>query len=152
MPTSTTERRPLRGEVVAALLLAGCVAIGFGVGQLPKMELTDPSARPLVMRELRFEDRYDGGITVVEYGNDRIIHELEPGDGAFVRSVLRALARERKRMEIGGELPFRMIAWSDGRLSLEDTVTGHRAELNGAFGRDNTAAMIELLYAGGESR
>jgi putative photosynthetic complex assembly protein len=152
MHPSTTERRPWRGEVVATLLLAGCVAIGFGVGKLPKMELTDPSARPLMMRELRFEDRNDGGIMVLEYGNDRIIHELEPGEGTFVRSVLRALARERKRMELGAEAPFRMIAWSDGRLSLEDTVTGHRTELNGAFGQDNTAAMIELLYAGGPGR
>ncbi|TVQ35442.1 MAG: hypothetical protein EA356_07715 [Geminicoccaceae bacterium] len=140
-------RRPWRGEVIATLLLIGCVAVGFGVGQLPKVELTDTTARPLMMRDLHFEDRADGGITVREFGNDRIVQEIDPGDGTFVRGVLRAVARERKRTELGSEAPFRMIGWSDGRVSLEDLVTGHRAELIGAFGRDNTAAIVALLYA-----
>jgi putative photosynthetic complex assembly protein len=138
-----------RGALVATALLAGCVAVGFGVGQLPKMELADTQARPTMMRDLRFADRADGGIIVFEAPSDRVIQEFDPDGGGFVRGVLRALARERKRQDISGEAPFRMIAWSDGRLSIEDTVTGHRAELIGAFGADNTASMIELLHAGG---
>ncbi len=152
MPEAKSERRPLRGEYVAAMLVAGCVAVGFGVGQLPKMELADAEARPTMMRDLRFADRADGGIVVLDAYSDRVVQEMEPGDGGFVRGVLRAIARERKRQDIGGEAAFRMVAWSDGRLSLEDTVTGHRAELIGAFGQDNTQSMVELFEAGSPMR
>ena len=147
MPDTKPKRQRLRGEVVAVLLLSGAIAVGLIVGQLPKVELADAEARPMMMNELRFEDRADGGITIREVGTERVVQELEPGDGGFVRGVLRAIARERKRQEIGGEAAFRMIAWSDGRVSLEDTVTGHRAELIGAFGEDNTASMVEILTA-----
>lgn len=148
---AVSEPRP-RGGLIAVGLVAGCIVVGLTVGKLPKVDLTDVAARPTMMRDLSFADRADGSIAVLDAPSQRVIDVLEPGDDGFVRGVVRALARERRRLELGTEAPFRMVAWSDGRLSLEDTLTGHRAELLGTFGETNTESALRLLYAGNAAR
>jgi putative photosynthetic complex assembly protein len=80
----------------------------------------------------------------------RVVDVLPPGTNGFVRGVLRGLARERRRQEIGQQPPFRLTLWDDGRLSLEDETTGRRIELE-AFGPTNLAAFARLLAAKGEA-
>jgi len=145
------ERFPRGALLGAAALLT--VAIGLaatarvtGVGTL-----SNPTTAPVESRSLRFEDRPDGGIAVYEAGREaRPVEVYEPGGGhGFVRGVLRGLARERKLRGIGREPAFRLTLtrWADGRLSLEDPVTGRRIELD-AFGPTNAGSFAELLVAG----
>lgn len=149
MQDSSIHQQPKpRGGLIATGLIAGCIIVGLLVGRMEKVELAPPDARPTMMRDLRFVDRVDGAILVIDAPSDRIVDVLPAGEEGFVRGLLRGLARERRRLDIDAEAPFRMVAWSDGRLSLEDTVTGHRAELMGTFGTDNTESALRLLHAG----
>jgi putative photosynthetic complex assembly protein len=148
MPQTISQQPRPRGGLIATGLLAGCVILGLLVGKIEKVELAPPDARPEMMRDLRFADRGDGAILVIDAPSDRVVDVLEPGEDGFVRGLLRGLARERRRLDIDPDAPFRMVAWSDGRLSLEDTVTGHRAELMGTFGATNTESALRLLAAG----
>ena len=96
-----------------------------------------------VQRPLRFEDRPDGSIAVVDAGTGQTIARLQ-GEQGFVRGALRALARERRSREMGPEVPFRLIAQSDGRLTLLDPATGHRVDLE-SFGPTNSGEFARLL-------
>jgi putative photosynthetic complex assembly protein len=60
---------------------------------------------------------------------------------------MRGLARERNRAGISVEVPFRLSAWPDGRITLQDTGTGNTMELH-AFGRTNAEAFLKLLTTG----
>ena len=63
---------------------------------------------------------------------------------------MRGLARERKRREIGAELPFTLVLWPTGHLSLEDTATHASIDLS-AFGPDNFAPFARILRADGDA-
>ncbi|MEO8333566.1 MAG: photosynthetic complex assembly protein PuhC [bacterium] len=105
----------------------------------------DPHATIVNSRALVFSDRPDGSIGVV----DATRHEVLPpivGQGGFVRGSLRALARQRRLAAVGPEVPFYLIRWSDGRLTLDDSATHNHLELQ-AFGVDNAAAYVPLLPA-----
>ena len=82
------------------------------------------------------------GVVLVPYQ----LAVLAPGTNGFARGVLRGLARERRRSDIGMEPPFRLARWSDGRLTLEDPTTGRRIEL-GAFGPTNAEVFAALMLA-----
>ncbi len=45
-------------------------------------------------------------------------------------------------------MPFRLSAWSDGRLTLEDPATGRAVDLE-AFGPTNEATFVRLLPISG---
>lgn len=116
------------------------------------------TAAPIASRDLRFEDRADGAVTVHEAagagtagsnGDDRLVAVLDPGTNGFIRGTLRGLARERRqrREDIGRQaVPFRLARWADGRLTLEDRATGRVLDLN-AFGHTNADAFARLLTA-----
>ena len=66
------------------------------------------------------------------------------GEQGFVRGVLRALARERKKNGLGSEQPFELIARKDGRFTLYDPATNARIDLE-AFGPTNVSVFSHLL-------
>ncbi len=104
-----------------------------------------PEGEHLLSRELRFQDMPDGGVEVTS-GQGARVTVLEPGSNAFVRGALRALVRERRRDELGPEVPFRLTVWEDGRLTLDDPLTGESVDLR-AFGRTNAEAFARILLA-----
>ncbi|MFN5254812.1 MAG: photosynthetic complex assembly protein PuhC, partial [Limnohabitans sp.] len=71
------------------------------------------------------------------------------GEQGFLRSTLRALARERQREKISAEAPFLLIGRTDGRLTLLDPATGQRIDLE-SFGPSNAAVFAGLRLAGQE--
>ena len=103
-------------------------------------------AAPAMVRELRFEDRADGAIVAREAATGAEVMVFDPGTNGFVRGTLRALARGRRQADLGRDLPFRLAAWRDGRLMLQDTANGHEVELN-AFGDTNKDVFLRLLTA-----
>jgi putative photosynthetic complex assembly protein len=102
-----------------------------------------------IERSLRFEDRADGSIAVVDAANGQVVASFE-GEQGFVRGALRALARERKASGQGGEIPFELIARPEGGLTLLDPLTGQKIDL-GSFGPSHAAAFANLL-AGPDAR
>ncbi len=103
-------------------------------------------ARGKVERPLRFEDRPNGDVAVVDARNGELVSLLH-GEQGFVRGALRALARERRTRDIGSEAPFQLIARQDGGLTLFDPATGQRVDLE-SFGSTNAGAFANLLNEG----
>jgi len=104
----------------------------------------DQRAAPAVQeRPLRFIDRPDGGIAVVDAVTGDAVADIH-GEQGFIRGALRALARERRTRGLGSEQPFQLIARSDGRLTLADPLTGQRIDLE-SFGSANAGAFAALL-------
>jgi len=68
-----------------------------------------------------------------------------------VRGSLRALTRMRLVAEMPESLPYRLIRWENGSVSLSDTATGERLYLN-AFGPDIAAAYAEMLASRGNEK
>jgi putative photosynthetic complex assembly protein len=104
-----------------------------------------PSA-VLVMRELRFVDRADGAVEVIDVQHPERSQLLAAGAGndGFLRATLRTLARERKREGFDATPPFHLSKLADGRLLLEDPSTGRRVDLE-AFGSTNAQRFARLL-------
>jgi putative photosynthetic complex assembly protein len=104
----------------------------------------DQRAAPVVAeRLLRFEDRSDGGVSVIDGRGGALLTVLH-GEQGFVRGALRALARERHARGLGSQQPFQLMARSDGRLTLLDPATGERVDLE-SFGPTNAGAFARLL-------
>jgi putative photosynthetic complex assembly protein len=139
---------PLRAAMVLVLLSM----LVIGVSRLTGIGFSHvPDAEAVAVRELRFEDRPDGSIAVIDARAGRELDTVAPGSNGFLRGTLRGLARERKRMSLGPEIPFRLLGRSDGRLTLEDPATGRRVDLE-SFGPTNAAVFARLLALAGAGR
>jgi putative photosynthetic complex assembly protein len=152
--------RPRRGSSPhpLALLAAGALLLGVLAGTVLNRPGPDDAlgaARrgnvSTVSVDLRFEDMPGGGVAVRRAADGREVAVLAPGTGGFVRATLRGLARDRKRGDLGPEQPFRLSAWTDGGLSLEDRATGRTLDLR-AFGPAQVEAFARLLPAPGEEK
>ena len=142
MATGPFERSALLA--VGALLLAALA--GVAAVRLAGVDIRAPDASATLTRELRFEDRPDGSVAVIDARNNTVV-ETVTGEAGFFRGTLRGLARERRRMGLGAEAPFQLIGRADGRLTLADPVTGQRVDLE-SFGPANAAAFSRFLTAG----
>ncbi|MCE2970442.1 MAG: photosynthetic complex assembly protein PuhC [Burkholderiales bacterium] len=125
--------------LIAASLLAVTAARITGAGRS-----TVQTAPAAVERDLRFADRSDGGVDVLDAASGAPVALLAPGHDGFIRATLRSLARERHQLGFDDAKPFRMAITVDGHLMLTDTATGRQIDL-GAFGTTNTAAFARLL-------
>jgi putative photosynthetic complex assembly protein len=128
------------GGILAFTLIAvGLVRItGNGPDQKP--------APGTAERALRFEDRPDGSVAVID-GSTGVLVASVQGEQGFLRGALRALAKQRKARGIGAEQAFQLIARTDGGLTLFDPVTNQRVDLE-SFGPTNAASFARLLPSG----
>jgi putative photosynthetic complex assembly protein len=112
----------------------------------PLLQGGHDGAAPVVIaqRDLFFADRADGGVAITDSRSGAEVAELLPGEGGFVRGTLRSLVRERRREQIGPATPFRLTAWQNGRITLEDRATGRQLDLHG-FGQTNAEAFVRFL-------
>ncbi|GAB4039695.1 MAG: hypothetical protein Fur0014_09610 [Rubrivivax sp.] len=101
------------------------------------------AAAVTAVRALRFEDRPDGSVAVIDHTRGVELERIH-GEAGFLRGTLRALSRERLRRGLGPELPFTLRARSDGGLTLSDPATGERIDLD-SFGPTNAAVFGRLL-------
>jgi putative photosynthetic complex assembly protein len=140
-PTST----PIL-PLVACAVLALSTLVGVTVVRLTGVGSGLSDVAPVVQeRALRFQDRVDGGITVLDASNGAVIGDVAPGTNGFLRSAMRGLVRERKREGIGPQLPFELVIRGDQRLTLEDPGTSRRIDLR-SFGPTNAGVFEHLLY------
>jgi putative photosynthetic complex assembly protein len=129
------------------LVIASVVAVAaFRLSGAP---VSTPDAAAIATRDLRFIDRADGSIAVVDVRDGRLVENIV-GENGFIRGTLRGLARERRRQGIGPEQPFQLVAHVDGRLTLLDPATGRRVDLE-SFGPTNSGAFARMLMPAGAS-
>jgi putative photosynthetic complex assembly protein len=145
---TATRFRPLHAVLlVVGLSVAFAVfarLTGLGILRMPEPEIVQ-------YRDLRFTDRADGSVGVLDASDDAIILIVEPGQGGFLRGVMRGRARERRLGEFGAEPPFRLAQHSDGRLTLEDSATKIKIVLS-SFGPTNAEAFAKLLPSKGDGK
>lgn len=127
------------GAMAVMTIVLAAVARISHAGTLGEM----PHAHIIASRALVFSDRPDGSIGVVDAGRNEVLAPIV-AQGGFIRGSLRALARQRRLASVGPEVPFYLIRWSDGRMTLDDSSTHNHLELQ-AFGADNAAAFVGLL-------
>ena len=128
-------------SLLGALLLVAVV--GTAAVRWSGMNVHEPDAAAVAQRALRFEDRPDGSIAVLD-GRDGHLVERVTGEQGFLRGTLRALVRERRHSGAGPETPFELVLRSDHRLTLVDPATGQRIDLE-SFGPTNAGLFASLL-------
>lgn len=129
--------------VLTAIGLAFALAIS---GRIEKHHAvgTDKPAAIVAERELRFEDMPNGDIGIFDADTGKRIDTIAPGSDNFMRGMMRALVRERRKASIGRDTPFHLSARSDGHLLLADPATGEELDL-GSFGSENIRDFARLL-------
>jgi putative photosynthetic complex assembly protein len=146
--SSPFPRAPLFGVALLVLisLVAAVVVRTTGVGASHK-QMTEE----VISRDFRFEDRSDGSIAVFDAKTNHVVDTVAPGTNGFLRGTLRGLARERKRFAVmgsdsGPEVPFQLSVRADGRITLDDPVTGRSIDLE-SFGPTNAAVFARIMSA-----
>ena len=136
----------MRAALAILALLAGVTAYAISERRATPAEPSDARPAAVESRSLRFVDKSDGSVDIVDADTGKLVHVLPSGvDGAgFIRSFMRGLARERRKVDQGGESPFTLMRTTDGHLTLEDPTTGRRIAL-AAFGSTNAQSFAALL-------
>jgi len=144
MNASRSTKLPVVPLTAMAALVLSCL-LGVGAVRLAGLSAVQQAdAATLSARQLRFEDRADGGIAVLDASSGALLDTVAPGSNGFLRSTMRGLVRERKRQGLGPEQPFELLGRADGRLTLVDPGTGRRIDLE-SFGTSNSAVFARLL-------
>lgn len=134
--------RPMAAIGVVLLAVLVSVALARWSGLNPRT----PDAAVTWQRSLQFADLPNGDVTVVDAQTRQTVARFS-GEQGFLRTTLRALARERHREKIATEAPFLLIGRADGRLTLLDPATQQRIDLE-SFGPSNAAVFASLRWAG----
>ena len=135
---------PWAVKLLGSMLLLILLAVGFARWQGISDKQVD--AATVWQRDLIFADGPQGSVVVKDAKNQMEIAKFE-GEQGFLRSTLRALARERKRQSIGPDAPMQLLGRADGRLTLLDPSTQQRIDLE-AFGPSNVAVFAGLQKTG----
>ena len=145
-----------------ALFLGGTIALWADAGwrvvllrvtddRWDSVGLSEPETIQRNHDELRAAARALGISEIVELGwaTDQLgdaseVATVPPGTNGFLRGVMRGMARNRMLHDVGAAPPFRLVRWSDGRITLDDPETGRHIELD-PFGPTNAGAFAALL-------
>jgi putative photosynthetic complex assembly protein len=147
MSHTHVEKIPKAALIGAAGLIAISILSAFAARVVGTPSQV-PEGKAVIARDLRFADRTDGGVDVWDVGTQSPVTVISPGSNAFIRATVRGLAQQRKRESKTDDVPFRLTAWEDGRLTIDDPATGRHVELE-AFGQTNAAAFASLLQPEG---
>jgi putative photosynthetic complex assembly protein len=141
------EGRPFpRAVLIGAALLIGFVILATAMVRITGVGRTEMPMAPIVeSRQLLFLDNGDG-TTTVKVPDEGVVAELESGTDGFVLGVMRGMVRERKSYDASLDAPYLLSRREDGRLLLEDPLTGRVIDLR-AFGVTNAGAFAKLLRA-----
>ena len=125
-----------------------CFLLVFTLGSIGLVRITGNgpdqlAAATITERLLRFEDRPDGSVAVIDGVTGRVLTTVS-GEQGFFRGAVRALARDRTARKVGPEQPFKLISRTDGRLTLLDPVSGQRVDLE-SFGPTNAGVFAPFL-------
>jgi putative photosynthetic complex assembly protein len=139
MSEAVAERMVPRGALLGAAALIGFSLVAASLGRV-----TGVGTVRTDYATFRFEDRSDGGISVIAPESDATIGVVPAGTDGFVRTVLRSLAFDRQRHGVGARPAFVIAKWSDGHTTIDDPATGRRVDL-AAFGAANMQAFEHVV-------
>lgn len=153
---SALDDRPFpRSALLGASGLVLMTVLGVGLHQHLKFSAGPQPAQmadasPVVAaRSLKFVDggggvtAFGGKVSVYDGVSGDHVVELVQSDG-FIRAVLNSLAYERTKRNLTADTVFTLSAHADGRLILEDPITGKAVNL-GAFGAANRDVFRKFL-------
>jgi len=150
MSEAVADRNVPRGALVGAAALIAFAIVAAAVGRVTGIGAVRVGySAPIHTVALRFDDRPDGGISVIAPETGSVIGAIEVGTDGFVRTVLRSMAFDRQRRGIGSGPPFVIAKWPNGHSTLDDPSTGRRVDLV-AFGAANMQTFTRLMTARGE--
>ena len=144
-PSDTTPAQRLSRGMRGLAAIAFFALITTGVARLTGYTVPTVPPSPIVdTRPLLFTD-LERGVIEVNDGNDgELLLRIEAGEQAFLRSVVRGLARQRRAISDLRDVPFDLSRLADGRLIISDRISGETIQLD-AFGPDNLVTFDELL-------
>jgi len=138
------------GIVVISLAFTSAVSLGFFERQaIPSEARAAAGTQAIATRSLVFFDEPDGTVIVGDAVSTEEIARFGPGTGGFVRSTVRSLVYQRRVHGFGRAVPFELIEWDNGALTLRDTTTGETVEL-ASFGSNNRKTFADFLETGGK--
>ncbi|AWW75543.1 photosynthetic complex assembly protein [Erythrobacter sp. KY5] len=147
----TVHKVPLMmaGALIASVLaLTTATTLGYFERQsVPSEARAVSGAQAIETRSLFFFDESDGTVRVEDAATGAEVARFVPGTGGFVRTSVRSLTHRRRINGIGREVPFDLVAWDNGELTLIDPTTGGTVEL-ASFGTGNRATFAAFLDRG----
>ena len=145
LPETSRSDSPIRHWRLPLMVVAGLVVLMVSIASFRAtgVSIREPESAAVAIRELRFEDRSDGSIAVIEHRSGRQIAAIV-GEAGFARGTLRGFARDRRIRSVSAEHPLHLIGRADGRLTLMDPMTERVVDLE-SFGAANAAVFGRLL-------
>jgi putative photosynthetic complex assembly protein len=154
MSTGVAKDRPDGSQMFSPRLigLMGCLCLaaiaitafgrltGIGVQQIPQGAVTE-------FRDLKFFDAARGMIDVVDAVDNTLVQRLQPGEGGFIRTVMRGFAHDRMAKGGDNSTSFRLTQRDNGHLIMSDAMTGRQVILD-SFGKLPRDQFARLLKSG----
>lgn len=137
---------PRAALVGAAVLIFTSLSLAAGARRAHLAAPAIAESPPIEVVYVRFEDRADGSLVMLDAETPREVAIVPPRSNGFVRGVLRGMFRSRKLESLPRDAKFRLARESNGHLTLEDAEVSRRIDLD-SFGPSNSAAFAELLSA-----
>jgi putative photosynthetic complex assembly protein len=110
---------------------------GIGVQYLPQAPVAE-------VRDLKFLDTERGVVEIRDVADNSLVRRLGPGEGGFIRTVMRGFAHDRMARGGDSSTSFALTRHTDGGLIMTDPVNG-RQVLLGSFGKPNREVFAQLL-------
>ena len=132
------------GSLIALSLIAA--AVGRYQNLNPPADAIMSAPVPNQVLKMRFSDKPDGSVVVLNADTGVTLDVIAPGEDAFIRAVMRGFVRDRKLRKIGAEIPFNLSLYPNKRLTMSDPTTGKEIDLR-AFGPTNEGAFARFLAA-----
>ena len=145
MSEAVADRMVPKGAILGAAALIAFSLVAASLGRLTGVGTVRADyVNTVETAAFRFEDRADGGISVIAAETGATIGVVPAGTDGFVRTVLRSLAFDRQRHGVGAGPAFIIAKWSDGHSTIDDPTTGRRVDL-AAFGDANMQTFVRLI-------
>ena len=136
--------------IVIAITLALAISTSLGVFErqaVPEQVRAEHGVTMHDTRPIQFGDTPDGSVTVFDPETGEELARFAQGDGGFVRVTARSMVYNRQRHGLGPRVPFELIEWDNGSMTLRDSQTGHAIEL-AAFGSKTHQVYQDILVKG----
>ncbi|MEM1197354.1 MAG: photosynthetic complex assembly protein PuhC [Pseudomonadota bacterium] len=137
---------------IITLTLALAIFTSLGVFErqaVPEVVRAENGVLSSDVRSIRFNDGPDGSVWVSDAATGAELARFPQGEGGFVRATARAMVYNRQQHGMGPAVPFELIQWDNGSMTLRDTQTGRAVEL-ASFGTKTHEIYQEILVKGRE--
>jgi len=134
--------------IASSLALAISTSVGIFERQaVPDQVRAERGVMSTDTRSIQFSDAADGSVVVSDALSGQELARFPQGEGGFVRATARAMVSNRRLHKLGPAVPFELIQWDNGSMTLRDTQTGRPVEL-ASFGSKTHEIYQDILAKG----